>query len=128
MTIKSADNEKRHFHRVSFVSNVKVSLDEQSWECSLLDISLKGVLIEPPEKFDVQSDALYSICLTLNENIAINMQAKIIHSKPNHLGFQWINIDLDSLTTLRRLLELNLNDPDGINRELAELISSNNSA
>jgi PilZ domain len=128
MTIKSADNEKRRFHRISFISNVKVSLDEQSWECSLLDISLKGVLIEPPEKFDVQSDALYSICLTLNENVAINMQAKIIHSEPNHLGFQWINIDLDSLTTLRRLLELNLNDSDGINRELAELISSRSSA
>ena len=126
MTIQSSGNDKRHFHRVPFISNINISLDEQSWECNLLDVSLKGVLIEPPQKFNKQSDGVYTIKLTLNEDVAVNMQAQITHSDSSHLGFQWINIDLDSLTTLRRLLELNANDSDDINRELAELISSHN--
>jgi hypothetical protein len=36
-------------------------------------------------------------------------------------GLQWRNIDVDSLTHLRRLLELNLNDPSLLDRELADL-------
>jgi len=34
---------------------------------------------------------------------------------------QWQNIDLDGLTHLRRLLELNMGDPEEMHRELAEL-------
>jgi hypothetical protein len=36
-------------------------------------------------------------------------------------GLRWKHIDVDSLTHLRRLLELNLTDPGLLNRELADL-------
>ena len=124
MTKFSSDYEKRRFLRVPFIIKAHLSLDEQNWECHLLDISLKGFLIEVPREFKIKMDTLYSVNLTLSEDVAINMQAKIIHSAANHLGLQWVNIDSESLTTLRRLLEFNLNDPEEINRELAELIST----
>ena len=68
-------------------------------------------------------DAVYSISLVLSEDVVINMKAKIVHSEASHLGLQWIDIDIDSLATLRRLLEFNLNDPEEISRELAQLVS-----
>ena len=119
-----AENEKRHFCRVPFISNVHISFDEQNWECHLLDISLKGFLIEPPREFEMKRDTLYSISLTLSKEVVITMHAKVIHSEANHMGLQWVDIDLDSITALRRLLELNLNNPEEIHRELAELVST----
>lgn len=118
------ENEKRHFCRVPFISNVHISFNEQDWECHLLDISLKGFLIESPREFEMKMDTLYSISLTLSKEVVITMQANVIHLEANHTGLQWVDIDLDSITALRRLLELNLNDPEEIHRELAELVST----
>jgi len=119
----SSDNEKRRFRRVPFIYSASLSLNNQCWECLLLDISLKGLLMEAPTEFKITKGALYSVHLLLSEEVAINMQAEIIHTENNHLGLQWVTIDLDSLATLRRLLEFNLNDPEEINRELANLLS-----
>lgn len=115
------ENEKRHFVRVPFISNAHISFNGQDWECHLLDISLKGVLIEPTQQFQLAKDALYSITLTLSKDVVISMEAKVIHLETNHIGLQWSDIDLDSITELRRLLEYNSNDPEEIYRELADL-------
>ena len=124
MAQSETGNEKRHYCRVPFIHQARLSLNGQQWNCSLLDISLKGVLMEPPENIDCNQDELYTINLTLSPEAQINMQARLIHTEERHLGFKWVDIDLDSLTTLRRLLEFNLNDADEINRELADLIST----
>jgi len=49
------------------------------------------------------------------------MEAKISHTENNHWGLEWMNIEVDSFTHLRKLLELNTQDPDKIYRELSEL-------
>ena len=114
-------NEKRHFFRVSFIKNAHVSFDGHNFGCNLLDISLKGVLIEPPNELVMKIDTLYDIHLALSKEVIISMEAKVIHSEENHIGLEWVDIDLDSLTELRRLLEYNTHDPEEIHRELAEL-------
>ena len=98
-----------------------MSKGDEEWSCGLLDISLKGVLVEPPSTETADKDALYSIELILSEDAAIKMQAKISHADDNSWGMAWENIDLEGLTHLRRLLELNMNDPDEMHREMAEL-------
>jgi hypothetical protein len=49
------------------------------------------------------------------------MEAKIVHIEKAHWGLQWENIDIEGLTHLRRLLELNLADLEEMHRELSEL-------
>ena len=110
MTTPLLDNEKRHFQRIHFVSNIDITINGQKRECVLLDISLKGLLIERPQEITINPGDLYPLKLTLGKDTFINMQANVTHIESNHLGLQWVNIDLDSLTTLRRLLELNLSD------------------
>ncbi|MOA67711.1 Cyclic diguanosine monophosphate-binding protein [compost metagenome] len=46
------------------------------------------------------------------------------HDNDGHLGFACLHIDLESITYLRRLIELNLGDEDELQRELGSLIDS----
>lgn len=123
MNSVTTSQDKRHFARVPYISSVNILFDDKNVECGLLDISLKGLLIEPPENFEINKGALYSLTLILSEKVMISMQAKLVHSEVHHYGLEWVDIDIDSLTILRRLLELNSVDPDEIHRELGELVS-----
>ena len=44
-----------------------------------------------------------------------------MHIEDDHTGYRCEHIDLDSISHLRRLVELNLGDPDILDRELSEL-------
>jgi hypothetical protein len=121
VTNSSQDSERRQYQRIPFIAEVVIEHDDQKFSCSLLDISLKGLLVEPPSDTNVSKDSSYSIELVLGEDAAIKMEAKISHDDGTHWGMEWNNIDLEGLTHLRRLLELNMSDPDEVNRELADL-------
>ena len=56
------------------------------------------------------------------------MTAGIAHVDGNRAGLLCRSIDLDSVTHLRRLIELQLGDPALLERDLAELIQSSSSA
>ena len=116
-----ADNERRQYQRVPFIADVLLSHNEQQWSCGLEDVSLKGMLIAAPQGFDPVLGDVYVIKLVLGEGAAITIQANISHTTESHWGMQWVNIDLDGLTHLRRLLELNMDDPAEMHREMAEL-------
>ena len=46
----------------------------------------------------------------------------VSHIKANHIGLKCHYIDIDSITHLKRLIELNLADDELLHRELAMLI------
>jgi hypothetical protein len=52
---------------------------------------------------------------------AIEMNGKVAHLEGDHLGMACADIDLQSLTNLRRLLALNTGDAELMDRELAQL-------
>ena len=115
------DNERRHYQRIPFIADVILRHNDQQWSCGLEDISLKGMLIVPPADAEPAQDEIYVIELVLGEAATISMQAKISHITDTHWGMEWGNIDLDGLTHLRRLLELNMDNPEEMHREMAEL-------
>jgi hypothetical protein len=51
------------------------------------------------------------------------MQTRVAHVEGPQAGLLCISIDIDSVTHLRRLLELNLGDPALLERELSALIA-----
>ena len=121
MNSSKTESERRHYQRIPFIAEVVLKLGDQQWSCGLEDISLKGMLIMPPANLEPDQDSSYSIQLVLGEGAVISMSAKISHINENHWGLQWENIDLDGLTHLRRLLELNMGDSAEMHREMAEL-------
>ncbi|MCW8955274.1 MAG: PilZ domain-containing protein [Gammaproteobacteria bacterium] len=119
MTSHTPEIERRQYKRIPFIAEVLLGQDDHQWHCRLMDISLKGMLIEHVE--GAPSEGSFDVSLVLSEDVAINMQASISHCSKDYCGLVWKNIELEGLTHLRRLLELNMSDAEQINRELAEL-------
>jgi len=120
---KIQQKERRHFERTPFHAEILMQTGNQEWTCNLLDVSLKGMLVEPPSNIDINTNNPCAIALFLGDDVTISARVKIEHIEEGHWGLKWLEIDAESLAHLRRLMELNLHDPDEINRELSELIS-----
>ena len=105
--------DKRHFTRIPFNATAIIINTETHarYMAELVDISLKGVLINKPDDWNTDASKHYSINLQLaGEEIQINLEVIAIHQEKNHIGFKIEHMDLDSATHLHRLVELNLGD------------------
>ena len=115
-------DEKRRFSRVSFDADVILTRDGEQWHAKMLDISLKGVLIATPEKWDgVNGEHFHLEVIFADSGSLINAQIIVAHNENGHTGFEIVEIDVESVSHLRRLMELNLGDPELLNRELSAL-------
>jgi len=114
-------DEKRHYQRIAFDAEVLMEHEGSSWVCHLVDISLKGILVVFPDELEVTIGDTYVMEFRLGPEASINMSVKVMHKQDHVTGLEWSDIDLESLTHLRRLLELNMSDPDEMHRELSEL-------
>ncbi|MFC3117252.1 PilZ domain-containing protein [Cellvibrio fontiphilus] len=116
-------SERRKFSRILFDAHVELAQGEFHWRASLLDISLKGLLLQqklPPE-VSVKDPVLVKILLS--DNTCIAMSVTVAHQHHQQTGLVCSSIDIDSVSHLRRLIELNLGDAAAAERELSELIS-----
>lgn len=122
MTSKNQDN-RRKFQRILFDSEARIEAAFGQIQVQLIDISLNGALIQCPEQWSgsVGDDLTLIIQLTKEDEFAIHMQTKVTHIEQNHIGLHCEHIDIDSITYLRRLVELNLGDADLLERQLAAL-------
>lgn len=117
--------ERRRFSRIPFeaFAHLKSPQGDLYLNCEVIDISLKGVLVKRPTDWEGKLVDPYQIDLLLEGgNIVIKMQTLVAHIDDNYLGFDCENIDLDSITHLKRLVELNLGDEGLLHRELHALI------
>jgi hypothetical protein len=112
---------RRRFQRFHFEGTVKLYSDKAMWESKLVDISLKGVLIERPLEWNGKVGSRFRMDLRINNSVIISMGVNAAHIMPHRVGFEWQKIDLDSFAELKRLVELNLGDPAILNRELSAL-------
>lgn len=122
MTSPTLHEDNRQFTRIPFQSQVYLTGPTGNWYCTLLDISLRGVLISRPENWNGNIDDHFLVELILSNSIIhIRMEVSVAHVEEEHVGFRCEHIDLDSITHLRRLVELNIGNTDILNRELAAL-------
>jgi hypothetical protein len=130
MSNQSFDNteEHRHFRRISFFDAVQIVSDDidgaesSSWEVACIDISMMGILLEVPASFPKIIGTPSEVRLILSEDVMIEMPCTLVHVEGTHAGFRCEMMSIDSLTNLRRLLELNFVDRSEVERELSELI------
>ncbi|MGD8217564.1 PilZ domain-containing protein [Pseudomonas thivervalensis] len=117
-------SERRRFERIEFHARTELSQGPFIWPVKLLDVSLKGLLIEKPEPWlgDPEKPFIAVIHLGKEKEETVRMEVLLRHDDNGHLGFVCEHIDLDSIEHLRRLVELNLGDQDELKRELAALI------
>ena len=113
--------EQRHFHRVAHDAKARLSSPGQDWPCMVCDLSLKGCLLQTPVDCRLDPQQTFRVAITLAEDVEIGMEVVPIHQHGNLAGFRCVEIDLDGITELRRLVELNLGDPALLERDLREL-------
>lgn len=115
------DNERRQFSRITFDAQTLLSQGAKQWTVTLIDLSLQGALIETPADWDVDTQLPFAITIKLDDDKAITMSLLWRHSEKGQTGFECKHIDIDSITYLRRLVELNVGDAKLLERELAAL-------
>lgn len=114
--------ERRNFWRAVFHSPVRLVTHDGDACARLLDISLKGALLETGNAWQGKADEECKLSLDLAPDTTITMLTKVVHVEGPHVGLRCISIDLDSITHLRRLVELNSGDPAILDREIGSLV------
>lgn len=121
MNTPSAEGH-RLFSRVPFFAQVSLYLPGQELKVDLLDIALKGALVRAEQTVAVSLNEKCRLVLPLADGgESIEMSGRVAHLEGKHIGMTCEDIDLQSLTRLRRLLELNTGDADLMDRELSLL-------
>jgi len=116
-------SEHRSFTRISFDAATTVEQDGQQWPVELLDISLNGVLFKQPDDWKIHPAKPLFIKVTITDETQIKMEVSLVHITTEEAGCRCLNIDLDSITLLKRLIELNVADDAFLERELSALIN-----
>lgn len=115
------DLTTRRFTRIDFEADVKLYSTGAMWDTTLMDISLKGALCSRPKDWDARMGKSYRLEMRLPGGSRISMNATAANANASSIGFEWSKIDFDSFAHLKRLIELNIGDPELMNRELTAL-------
>lgn len=116
--------EKRQFSRILFNAECTLHQNDMEWSTELQDISLKGILVRKPDHLALRNDEGCEATIKLSgSESCIVMSLDYSHENEQSIGFKCRYIDLDSMTHLKRLVELNLGSNEMLKREL-EVLSS----
>ncbi|QEN50249.1 PilZ domain-containing protein [Pseudomonas protegens] len=115
-------DDRRRFKRIAFDARTELSQGTHRWPVRLLDLSLKGLLIERPDPWLGDPARPFEADIHLSSDADVHMDVQLAHDNKGQLGFVCLHIGLESIEHLRRLIELNLGDPEELERELGALI------
>ena len=120
--MSDSHSNRRQFKRIDFEADTLLSQGSIVWSAHLIDLSLKGLLLQRPGNWDDSSAGIFRIDIRLAANANVEMDAELVHREKDRLGFKCLHIGLESIQHLRRLIELNLADAQELERELGALI------
>lgn len=125
------EEQRRRFSRVLFNAAATIHVGAGEHACTIHDLSFRGALLhldDAPVAADAGVAAGAPCCLELrlgDDNDLIRMEAVVAHVAGERLGIRCNAIDLDSISHLRRLVELNVGDEAVLQRDFAALFSAN---
>lgn len=116
-----AFSERRQFHRIAFDATTKLWQGQRQWSVELLDLSLKGLLVKTSLPWDGDNQEPLQANIQLAADVNVEMTVRLRRVQGMQLALSCEHIDIDSLSHLRRLVELNLGDSALLERELSAL-------
>lgn len=115
-------SNRRKYSRVPFQCEASLFLPDGQHVVEVLDLSLQGALIHPNKPMFVTVGTNCTLKIRLDAaGTSIRMDATVVHHLANYYGLACRDIDLDSMTHLRRLVTLNLGNEQLAEREFALL-------
>lgn len=116
-------SERRHFVRVVFDAEASLITTAAKLAGQVVDLSLKGALVELREAPGIEAGEPCLLAVQLGDDL-IKMAGEVAHVEGHQVGVQCRSIDLESITHLRRLIEMNLGGGKLLERELKALIAA----
>lgn len=114
----------RRFLRSMFQAPARLNLAGYMREVQVLDVSLKGALVDMGAALPCPVGVRGRLRLPLSPTTYIAMDVAVTRVQGSRLGLQCLHIDLDSVTHLRQLIERNSQDPTLLARELSVLVGA----
>lgn len=114
--------DKRLFTRIQFDADAHLQSADHGWDTHVIDISLHGALVAQPDSCEVTPGAAVTLTLTLSDQqtrITMHGHARYVHA--GRVGIECEQLDVDSASHLRRLVELNMGDQLLLEREFEAL-------
>lgn len=120
-------SERRKFSRINFQGECKLIFDKATehhdFEATLLDISLNGALVSiTPMVIDLEEESIKLDLHLTGSDVDLMLNGFVCHQNEKLLGIQFSTLDIDTISHLKRLVELNLGDEEVAYREFSELI------
>lgn len=114
--------ERRRFARIRFDAGCELHTSRGTLEVQLVDISLRGALLETSADLQLSTGEEVELRIYLANDILIRMPGSLTHVNRQQYGFKAGDMELESISHLRRLVELNLGDDHLLERELEAML------
>lgn len=120
----TSPDERRRFARFTMERTAWLEAGHQRQPCRLIDISLRGALAEVRNDWRPEPGTRVTLHVALDDedSCVIEMRGDVAHLASGRIGIHAAEMDLDSSTNLRRLVEMNLGDRDALERELQSML------
>lgn len=119
--MNETSTDRRRFQRFEFDAETELVQGQKRWPVRLHDLSLKGLLVHRPTDWDADPSQPFEARIRLSDDAEVRMEVEMTHGEGELIGMVCRHIDVDSISHLRRLVELNLGDEALLERELAAL-------
>lgn len=114
-------DERRRFSRIIYKAPAELHQGQVKASCSIMDISLHGLLVSAVTEA-IDADKLADVFFHLPESdIIISLQANIVEITSQYIRMSIEHIDIDSISHLKRMIELNVGDEELLHREIEQL-------
>lgn len=121
-------SERRRFSRIDFSGACSLTEEVEGQletaQTDLLDISLNGALVYRPKTWHDVPDVLVNLNLQLSgSDIVLEINGAVCHQEEGVLGIKFLTLSLESISHLKRLIQLNIADEQLLHREMSQLIN-----
>jgi hypothetical protein len=114
--------ERRRFSRILYQAPAELRQGDITFNCAIQDLSLHGMLLTSADDNPIDADKLVDVFFHLPESdIVIALTANVIEITPAQMRTSIEHIDIDSISHLKRLVELNMGDDALLHREIEQL-------
>lgn len=121
---QTQSKNRRRFERIPFEREAFILADDGTRPCELLDISFRGALVERNDEWQPSENQSIDLVIPLDSDDALRiaMRGTVVRINDHYVALRCDQMDIDSMTHLRRLVEMNLGDTDMLERELDAII------
>lgn len=115
-------HERRKYKRVAYQSKGQLIGAKFDVGVTVIDVSIKGALVKTNTPIEAEIKTAGILTIQVAEDVHVFMKVKIARINGCDIGLYCTEIDIESITHLRKLLELNCDNPSLLERDLEELI------